>query len=415
MFLKLFPAYLGLYISYIVTLLLPLVYGFTLLHIRLYRVNKYKGKHPRTVLGIVFLLIGLLLIQAMFQDFYMFYTYKTLNGVPFSMNFGLILPPLLYLYFRKLMIPEKLGSKLLLMNVLPMVIIALFEIVTILLHYTDNLFPRIIFVGRFYMLIYPIPLILSATCYFFYIIRLRKSYIKNINDNYSFIEGIDLHWINTIIVLYVLLIIIILPSFIIQLIWLKHISNIAFIVFVSYLFVRSLNEPHIYYESSFSIRTPSHLNNGLIVSDNIPVSPVFTSDSDQNRRVSDKSPPAVSKGVEIYFQSTRKIELKTKLITLFEVGKVHLKSTLTLNEVAQMLHTNRTYISNIVNSEFNLSFYQFVNKYRIDEAIRVFTENPNMTNREVAEMVGFNSISSFIIAFKLHKQCTPKEWRRMFF
>lgn len=414
MFIDLFPAHFWLYFSYIVTFLLPLVYGFTLLYVRIHRVNRDTGWHPGAVLGAIFMLTGLLLVETMMQDFYVFYIYQALNHVPFSMNFGLALPPLLYFYFRKLMIPEKLGRKRLTIHLSPVAVIVLFEIMAILLHCTDQLSPGIILAGKIYIRIYPVPLILSAIFYLFYMTGLRKFYLKNINENYSFVEGIDLRRVNRMIILYVLLVACMLPSFVIQTIWLKHISNMALIMFVSYLFIRSLKEPHIHYESSFRVRIPLRQSNIGRTTHGPAPQPVFTGEVipvKQEISADTLSPPA-AENTAIPQQAIRKAELKNQLVALFEIKKIHLKNTLTLNEVAGMLHTNRTYISNIVNSEFNLNFYQFVNKYRIDEAIRIFRENPTISNNEVAEIVGFNSISSFILAFKYHTRYTPKECRR---
>lgn len=411
----LFPVHFWLYFSYVVTFILPLVYGFSLLNIRVNPKKTIPGRHPQIVLGIIFIIVGVLLVQTIIQDMYIFYIYQSVNNVTFSMNFGLALPPLLYFYFRKLMIPQKLSGQQLLLHLLPVVSVVLFEAIVCTLHYTGSLSPHLIFAGRLYMFIYPVPLILSTIYYILCIIRLRRAYIKNIQDNYSFVEGIDLRWINTMILLYVLLAAIILPSYLIQQIWLKHISNAAFVLFISHLFIRSLNDPHIYYESSFNVPIPGKPDcSGIAENIERPTtSPPGVLCEEQIVASENSPPPTLTGAANMQQQTARKTELKTQLTTLFEVEKVYLKSTLTLNEVVQMLGTNRTYISNLVNNEFNLSFYQFVNKYRISETIRIFSENPTLPHNEIAEKVGFNSMSSFIIAFKLHQQCTPKEWKRM--
>lgn len=409
----LFPVHFWLYFSYVVTFILPLAYGFSLLSIRVNLKKTIPGRHPQIVLGIIFIIVGVLLVQTMLQDMYIFYTYQSVNNVTFSMNFGLALPPLLYLYFHKLMIPRKLSGQKLQRHLLPVLAVVLFEAIVCTLHSAGSLSPGLIFVGRSYMYIYPVPLILSTIYYILCIIRLRRAYIKKIQDNYSFVEGIDLRWINTMILFYVLLAAIILPSYLIQQIWLKHISNVAFVLFISHLFIRSLNGPHIYYESSFNILIPGKPDGSGISNKNTELSATSPPNMPPREQTIalENSPPAENTNTQL--QTARKTELKTQLTTLFEVEKVYLKSTLTLNEVVQMLGTNRTYISNLVNNEFNLSFYQFVNKYRIGETIRIFSENPTLPHNEIAEKVGFNSMSSFIIAFKLHQQCTPKEWKRI--
>lgn len=409
----LFPVHFWLYFSYVVTFILPLAYGFSLLSIRVNLKKTIPGRHPQIVLGIIFIIVGVLLVQTMLQDMYIFYTYQSVNNVTFSMNFGLALPPLLYLYFHKLMIPRKLSGQKLQRHLLPVLAVVLFEAIVCTLHSAGSLSPGLIFVGRSYMYIYPVPLILSTIYYILCIIRLRRAYIKKIQDNYSFVEGIDLRWINTMILFYVLLAAIILPSYLIQQIWLKHISNVAFVLFISHLFIRSLNGPHIYYESSFNILIPGKPDGSGISNKNTELSATSPPNMPPREQTIALENPPPAENTNTQLQTARKTELKTQLTTLFEVEKVYLKSTLTLNEVVQMLGTNRTYISNLVNNEFNLSFYQFVNKYRIGETIRIFSENPTLPHNEIAEKVGFNSMSSFIIAFKLHQQCTPKEWKRI--
>ena len=48
--------------------------------------------------------------------------------------------------------------------------------------------------------------------------------------------------------------------------------------------------------------------------------------------------------------------------------KVFLQPRLTLNDVADMLETNTTYVSKMVNNAYNLGFPELVNTLRIDYA-----------------------------------------------
>ena len=408
---KLFSPYFWLYFSYVVTFVVPLVCGIALNFIKKDRVNETTGMHPRTILGMALVFIGLLLIQSMVQDLYTFYWYHGYEGVPFSMNFGLAMSPLFYFYFRKLMIPRKLKWSLVILHLLPFFIVSALEILTIYAHYTNGLSSRLLAMAGFYTMYYPIPLSLSLLFYVLRVMCLRRGYVKGIHESYSFVEGIDLKWLNTAIVLYVILAVVILVSLAVPWIGLKYMFNISFVFFVFYLFVQTLNEPHIYYSSLFSVSIPCRIEN--VLSNGQPceqshVEPVVT------EVICEGVVPGVEDektGVATW-QNARKKNLKTDLVLLFEGKKVYLKSTLSINEVAGMLNTNRTYISNLVNSEFNLSFYQFVNKFRIQEAARIIRESPDLSTNEVANLVGFNSISSFITAFKLHKRCTPKEYKR---
>lgn len=408
---KLFLSYFWLYFSYVVSFVMPLIAGVALLCIKKDRTDEITGLHPRTILGVIFIVIGFLLIQSMIEDLYIFYWHQTYNGVAFSMNFGLALSPLFYFYFRKLMIPRKLNTKHVAFHILPFLAVSAFELLALYVHHTAELPERLLTMADFYSWFYPVPLIVSVVFYVLRVISLRKNYVKGIKENYSFIEGIDLRWINTAVVLYILLMIVTLTSLLIHVIWLKHLFNISFILFVFYMFVQTLNEPHIYYSSLFSVSVPCRIEN---VFDGGQLCDVSQGESSITEVICEGVAPGdENEKIEIAkWQNIRKKSLKTDLILFFERKKVYLKSTLSINEVAGMLNTNRTYISNLVNSEFGLSFYQFVNKFRIQEAARILHESSHLSMNEVANLVGFNSMSSFIAAFKLHKQCTPKEWKR---
>jgi AraC-like DNA-binding protein len=59
------------------------------------------------------------------------------------------------------------------------------------------------------------------------------------------------------------------------------------------------------------------------------------------------------------------------------------------------------------------SFYKYVNQKRIVKAQEMLME-PNNTVTDVAVSCGFSSISSFIRMFKIHKGCTPSEFKNMY-
>ena len=94
--------------------------------------------------------------------------------------------------------------------------------------------------------------------------------------------------------------------------------------------------------------------------------------------------------------------------------EIYTNGNLTIPTVAALLGTNRTYVSNVINNEFGFSFYQFVNKYRIQKATILFIQHPDMQIQEVASLSGFNSLSSFISAFKLNEGITPKQWKQRY-
>lgn len=97
---------------------------------------------------------------------------------------------------------------------------------------------------------------------------------------------------------------------------------------------------------------------------------------------------------------------------LMSEEQLYLNPRLTLNDLALALGTNRTYLSAYLNHELEMSFYDFVNSFRIDKACRISDENPGMGVAEIAERSGFNSVSTFRRAFFRERGFSFGEYRR---
>lgn len=90
--------------------------------------------------------------------------------------------------------------------------------------------------------------------------------------------------------------------------------------------------------------------------------------------------------------------------------KPYLNPDFKLLDLRQVLPLNRTYLSQLINKEYNCNFYQFVTKYRIDEAMRLMKEHPDIKMQEVAERSGFSSSTVFGRTFSRETGQTPHEW-----
>lgn len=93
-----------------------------------------------------------------------------------------------------------------------------------------------------------------------------------------------------------------------------------------------------------------------------------------------------------------------------EAEKPYLNPEFRLLDLRQILPLNRTYLSQLINTEYGCNFYQFVTKYRIDEAKRLMTEHPDMKLQDVAEQSGFSSPVVFSRIFARETGITPREW-----
>lgn len=117
-----------------------------------------------------------------------------------------------------------------------------------------------------------------------------------------------------------------------------------------------------------------------------------------------------------YTRSTLKDEAQQSLLNelakLMLHEKIFLNKDLNLDELAKRLGTNRTYLSQVINDNFNTNFNNYINEYRVKEAQRLLL-NPSskiLTIEAIAQNVGFNSKSSFNTAFKKFTGLTPSDF-----
>ena len=81
-----------------------------------------------------------------------------------------------------------------------------------------------------------------------------------------------------------------------------------------------------------------------------------------------------------------------------------------LTDLRQVLPLNRTYLSQFINTEYDCTFYQFVNRRRIDEANRMKIEHPDWTVQDISQRCGFSSPRAFYRTFARETGMTPTEW-----
>ena len=111
--------------------------------------------------------------------------------------------------------------------------------------------------------------------------------------------------------------------------------------------------------------------------------------------------------------SERNTLIAERLQQIMEEKKVYLNPLVSLGDVAQAIGTNKTYLSEYLNSTLKTTFYDYINTYRIAEACRIIDAMPVNGRKpmtEVAEMSGFNSLSSFNRYFSKVKEMSPKSY-----
>lgn len=107
-------------------------------------------------------------------------------------------------------------------------------------------------------------------------------------------------------------------------------------------------------------------------------------------------------------------ELYNKLLDYMINEKPYRNSGLMLSDLSKELEIPRTYLSYIINEYAGFNFFDFINKFRVEEAKRNLIIPNNMYKNilEIALISGFNSKSTFNKIFKKFTGKTPSDYKK---
>jgi AraC-like DNA-binding protein len=112
--------------------------------------------------------------------------------------------------------------------------------------------------------------------------------------------------------------------------------------------------------------------------------------------------------------SQRAAELVPKLLKLMEQDKIFLQPNLNLKNLSQLLKIHPNHLSRLINQRFEMSFNDFINRHRIEEAKKLLLQKDGEKRNILQIMLdtGFYSKSVFNTAFKKFTGMTPSEFKR---
>jgi AraC-like DNA-binding protein len=212
--------------------------------------------------------------------------------------------------------------------------------------------------------------------YFVLVYRLLRKHQVEINNLFSATEKYKLGWLSSFIYVYFLMSVIgalsnILPT---NIVYTTHtyigITMIFFALFTLYIGVNGLDQK--------SISKLIKIN-------------------DQN--IPETKLPDLSKDILLH-------KIKNYIID----NEAFLISDLKIWDIVKHTGINRSYISQIINSEFEMSFNNYINKLRIEKACQILHENGNLSIETIAFKCGFNSITTFNRAFKKFTNQLPSNY-----
>ncbi len=295
---------------------------------------------------------------------------------------GILVVPLAYYYFAALMQPYKKHGKDLFYWFLPAIVLLPLYLLT--LHFGTE-YPDLDKWSEFATVIWkPEPFIRFVALIFFalqilfccyYVWKMRKEYISNLLNTHSSVEKVDLKW-----VLYIAVLLFLFGS-----------SGIAGII-----------NSDLIHKLVFSLFTSICMFFIFIFGYKQVDIPVTAFPIPNDNQQGDE--------VELLTENNKNISILKEIEACMETEKIYLKNDLTSQDLAVLLNTNRTYISKAINSQ-NMSFYDYINKYRIRYAIQLLENyDPHLKLSSISEMCGFKSYHVFCRLFKNETGYLPGEF-----
>jgi AraC-like DNA-binding protein len=314
---------------------------------------------------------------------------------PVLAYFGSIAFPIYYIYFRLLTVDEKFSLRLHAKYLVVPLLIATVYTVGIFLTpfeqykawlYNDTLFadsPQIQFLGVMRKIVKLMFVVLLVTTFVLNQLLLKK-YAHKAEQYYSDLKDgrfNNAKWLNYF------LIFITLSSFVAHVVGRK-------LLFPSEMILNSI----------WLIFALSLYGIGYMGFTQKAINPTFEKDTNLTEIV-------FSDLEEVELNISQQLILK-KLVDAFEQDKIYLNSSLNIMDVVQLIGTNRSYISTIINKQYNENFCAFVNWYRMRELERVFVANPTISNEQLAEKCGFGSFNSMKRSVYSSTGLTISAWKK---
>jgi AraC-like DNA-binding protein len=106
------------------------------------------------------------------------------------------------------------------------------------------------------------------------------------------------------------------------------------------------------------------------------------------------------------------IRIRKQLEEVMPVTKPYLNNELRLQDLADQLNVAPYQLSQVINDQLNLTFFDYINRFRVEEAKRLIISEPGSTLLEIAFKAGFNNKTSFSNAFRKFTTQTAVEFKK---
>jgi len=224
-------------------------------------------------------------------------------------------------------------------------------------------------------------LLIQYSAYLFQILKITQKVKVKAQQELSNIEHVDVSWLNTFLYAFIAIIVVLAVMFAgaVHNFGTEWLNPLVSVVFALSIFI--LGYKGLFQQSIFS---------------NSDVSEITEPISEEG-----KKPKIID------------IAISDNLKKYMEAQSPHRDSELTLTSLAKQVNMSRNQLSEVINSSLDSNFYDFVNKYRVED-VKQLMVNPkfkDFTIIAIAFEAGFPSKSTFNTVFKKFTGLTPSEYR----
>jgi AraC-like DNA-binding protein len=245
-----------------------------------------------------------------------------------------------------------------------------------------------------WMQFYAIPLAISGLVYCVWDLLLLRKHKRTIVALFSYDEKINLKWVSYVVYSY--LVLFVLASFLIfgatqfQILPIENAFalvgiclSLMLIAFCFYAFRQT----------------------AIFSSTNKQETPSLNTDSNLSEKASYSKSGLTSEKIK---------SLADKLVEHMEIEKPFLDENLSLYLLAKQSEITQPHLSQIINQHFKMNFYDFINRYRVEEAKQKLTSSnfDHLSVLGIAFDCGFKSKSSFNRYFKKYTGVSPSTFKK---
>ena len=111
------------------------------------------------------------------------------------------------------------------------------------------------------------------------------------------------------------------------------------------------------------------------------------------------------------FDQNKRSDYVEKLENLVQGESLYLNPNIRLKDLAKRMDISSHHLSQLLNQHYHASFFDYINKYRVEKAKELIKKHPERILMHIAFDSGFNNKTSFVNAFKKFEKATPSKFK----